>query len=166
MNAKKLYSSAYQSVDEVIEHLLEKPYLIPEYIKADKLLRNMRKTKNYFAVVIDEYGGTSGIITIMDLLEVLVGNISEDGEEDAEKICRISENMWKIGGSAPIDEVKEELDLQFAPEECETFGGYILNLLGTVPDDGAQIETETESLRISVDLVEDRRIVLTTVYKK
>ena len=166
LNAKKFYFSEYKTVDEVITHLLEKPYLIPEYIKADTLLRNMRKTRNYFAVVIDEYGGTSGIITVRDLFELLVGDISESEDESAEKICQISDNKWKIKGSALIDEVKEALDLQFPHEECETFGGYILGLLGTIPEDGAIVEAETDCLHISVDLVEDRRIVLTTVSKK
>ena len=166
LNAKKFCFSKYDSVDEVIERLVEKPYLVPEHVKADTLLRNMKTTRNYFAVVIDEYGGTSGIITIMDLLEVLVGDINEPEEEVFEDIRQISDHTWKITGSAPIDEVEESLGVHFEHEECETFGGYILGLLGTVPDDGEAIETETECLHISVDLVEDRRIVLTTVNKK
>jgi len=164
LNAQKFCCSEYRTVGEVIENLVEKPYLIPEHVKADTLLRNMKKMRNYFAVVIDEYGGTSGIITIMDLMEILVGDIG-DLEEEIEEIRQISENTWEIRGSAPIDKVKEALDLNFASDDCETFGGYVLALLGTVPDDGTSMETETEHLHISVDLVEDRRIVLTTVTK-
>ncbi|MBR7161635.1 MAG: HlyC/CorC family transporter, partial [Clostridia bacterium] len=166
LNAKKLYFSEYQTVDEVIEHLLEKPYLIPESIKADTLLRNMRRMRNYFAVVIDEYGGTSGVVTVKDLFELLVGDINETEEEAVEEIRKLSDSKWQIRGSASVDEVQEALALQFAYEECETFGGYVLGLLGTVPEDGTVMETETECLHISVDLVEDRRIVLTTVTKK
>jgi putative hemolysin len=166
LNVKKFYCSTCRSVDEVIENLVEKPYFIPEYVKADVLLRNMKKTRNYFAVVIDEYGGTSGIITITDILEILVGDISESEEESVEEISKVSDNTWKIMGSAAIDEVKEALAVQFEHEACETFSGYILGLLGTVPDDGTKIETETEFLHISVDLVKEHRVVSTTVRKK
>ncbi len=166
LNVKKFYCSAYCSVAEVIENIVEKPYFIPEYVKADVLLRNMKKTRNYFAVIIDEYGGTSGIITITDILEILVGDIGESEEESMEEVRKIADNTWKIMGSASIDEVKDALDIQMEHESCETFSGYILGLLGIVPDDGAKIETETECLYISVDLVKEHRIVLTTVRKK
>lgn len=166
LNAKKFCFSDCDSIGQAMEQFVVKPYLIPEHVKADTLLCNMRATRNYFAVVIDEYGGTSGIITIMDLLEILVGDINEPEEDVQENIRQLSDHTWKITGAAPVDEVEEALGVYFEHEECETFGGYVLGLLGTIPDDGDSAETETDALHISVDIVEDRRIVLTTVNKK
>lgn len=166
LNMKKLYFSEYQTVEKIIENLVEKPYFVPENMKADALLRNMKKTRNYFAVVIDEYGGTRGVITLRDLLEILVGDICDPEEEVLEEVRQISENSWQMVGALPIDEVKKVLSLPFESEECETLGGYILGLLGSIPDDGTTPEAETEFLHIHVDIVEDRRIVRATVTKK
>ncbi|MBQ8498062.1 MAG: HlyC/CorC family transporter [Clostridia bacterium] len=166
LNMKKLCLSEYTTVDEVIENIVVKPYLVPENMKADALLRNMKKTRNYFAVVIDEYGGTSGVITLQNLLEILVGDINEAEEDVKEEIIRTSENTWHIMGFAPIDKVKEALSLQFDHEECETFAGYILGLHGTIPDDGTEFDIETDLLHIHVEHVEEHRIILTRVSKK
>ena len=166
LNMKKFFLSESDSVEHILETVSEKPYFVPENMKADILFRNMKKTLNYFAVVIDEYGGTSGIVTLRDLLEILVGDISDKEENPDEEIHRVSENTWRIMGSASIDEVKDALEIDFEHEDCETFGGYIVGILGAIPDDGSVFNVETEHLMIYVDQVNDHRIEYTKVMKK
>lgn len=146
-----------------MKYAVEKPYFVPEIMKADVLFRNMKKEKKQFAVVLDEYGGLSGVITMHDLLELLVGDIYEDEKE----IQAVSENMWKILGSASLDDVAEELEIPLPVEEYDTFGGYIFGTLGYIPDDGLQFTLEADGMKIQVEKVENHRILDTVVkYEK
>ena len=129
-------------------------------------MQNMKETRNYFAIVIDEYGGMSGVVTIHDLLELLVGVLADKEENYVEEIQPLGENEWRIAGEASLEKVGEELGVAFDTEECDTFGGYIFGLLGAVPDDGSTFELETDDLKIRVDAVDDHRIESTVVEKK
>ena len=137
-------------------------------MKADVLFSNMKETRNYFAVVVDEYGGTSGVITIHDLLELLVGDMDDKDEIIVEEIVCIDEeaNRWKILGVAPLEEITEAIGVEFDTEDCDTFGGYIFGLVGEIPDDGTQIELETDDLIIKVNSIVDHRIEDTFVTVK
>ncbi len=165
LNIKKFFRSECASVEEAFKIAIEKPYFVPENMKADILFTNMKETRTYFAVVVDEYGGTSGVITIHDLLELLVGDMGDKEDVKVEEIEKKpeSENEWKILGSASLEKVGEQLDIEFDTEDCDTFGGYILGLLGEIPDDGTQVELDTEDLHIKVESVADHRIEATTV---
>ena len=135
--------------ETVMETAVSSPYFVPEAVKADVLFKNMREHRESMAIVLDEYGGLFGVITMTDLVECIVGDIvseNEDGEEDLPPIEFIGENSWRILGSASIDEVEEALNIKLEETDSDTFSGYALALYGSVPDDGSNIELSTEHL--------------------
>lgn len=142
-----------------VKEILRQPYFVPESIKAKDLFRKMQCNKTHFAVVLDEYGGLGGIISMSDLLEEIVGDLDNeyDGVDD-EEITKIDSNTWKILGSADIDTVAETLNVELPIEEYNTFAGMILGQLGTIPDDGTTIELEAFGLNIKVTKIEEHRI--------
>lgn len=166
LRSKKFFRYDCQTIDEVFEKVIEKPYFIPENTKADIAFTNMKRTRCYFAVVVDEYGGTSGIITMHDLIELLVGKLYETDEKEDNDIIKVGENIWEISGAASLEEVEKALETKLEAEDCDTFGGYILGVLGSVPDDGATLDVDTDRLHIKIKKVEDRRIEKTTVLRK
>ncbi len=159
LNTKDYFRLENRSRESVMAHAVEKPYFVPEIMKADVLFRNMKQEKKQFAVVLDEYGGLSGVITLHDLLELLVGDLSQEEAEIAE----VSENTWKVLGSASLDDVAETLGISLPAEEYETFGGYIFGALGYIPEDGAKFILEAGGMKIWVKKVENHRIMETTV---
>ena len=129
--------------------------------------QNMKKTGNYFAVAIDEYGGMAGIVTMRDLLELIVGEWKEHDEEpEPSDIEKIGDSLWRIQGAASLDEVAEELDVELPLDEYDTFGGYVLGELCYVPDDGTQVSVLTPDLEIMVTTIKDHRVEETTVRKR
>ena len=147
--------------ETVMETAVSSPYFVPEAVKADVLFKNMREHRESMAIVLDEYGGLFGVITMTDLVECIVGDIvseNEDGEEDLPPIEFIGENSWRILGSASIDEVEEALNIKLEETDSDTFSGYALALYGSVPDDGSNIELSTEHLNISVEEIKDHRV--------
>ena len=166
LNIRKFFRSDCKTVEEAIAKVAEKPYFVPGNMKADVLFSNMKESRNYFAIVVDEYGGTTGVITIHDLLELLVGDMGDKEDVKVEEIVNVSETEWKILGAASLEKVAEELGVTFEEEDCDTFGGYILGLLGEIPDDGTQLDLETEELLIKVESVADHRIESTFVTVK
>ncbi|MGN1231499.1 MAG: transporter associated domain-containing protein, partial [Anaerotignum sp.] len=163
LNTKDYFRLEDKSRESILEHGVEKPYFVPEIMKADVLFRNMKREKKQFAVVLDEYGGLSGVITLHDLLELLVGDIYEDEAE----ILQVGEDTWKIEGGASLDDVAEALEIALPVEEYETFGGYIFGMLGYIPDDGAEFMLEADCMKIQVERVENHRVMETVVkYKK
>ncbi|MBQ7985911.1 MAG: HlyC/CorC family transporter [Clostridia bacterium] len=147
-----------------ITKILREPFFVPETIKADDLFRQMQKAKNHFAVVLDEYGGLGGIITMSDLLEEIVGTLSaEDDETREEDIIQLDSNTWKIAGICDIDLVSETLGIDLPIEEYNTFAGLILSELGEIPADGTTPELEAFGLAIKVTKIEDHRIESTKV---
>ena len=145
--------------EEDVKGIFRQPYFVPESIKAKDLFRKMQENKTHFAVVLDEYGGLGGIITMSDLLEEIVGDLDNeyDGIED-EEIIQIDSNTWKILGSADIDNVSEFLDIELPVEEYNTFAGMILGQLGSIPDDGTTTELEAFGMNIKVTKIEEHRI--------
>ncbi len=168
LNIRKFFRADCKTIEDALAKACEKPYFVPENMKADVLFTNMKETRNYFAIVVDEYGGTNGVITIHDLLELLVGDMGDKEDEVIEEIVLVNEeeSQWKILGSASLEKVAEELGVSFESEDCDTFGGYILGILGEIPDDGTQLDLETEELTIRVESVADHRIEETFVTVK
>ncbi len=166
LSIKKFFRAECKNVEQAIAVAAEKPYFVPENMKADVLFTNMKETRNYFAIVVDEYGGTSGVITIHDLLELLVGDMDDKEDEVIEEIVKTGEDSFTILGSASLEKVATELGVTFEEEECDTFGGYIFGMLGEIPDDGTQPELETEEMIIKVESVVDHRIEATSVIVK
>ena len=137
-------------------------------MKADVLFTNMKETRNYIAIVVDEYGGTNGVITIHDLLELLVGDIDEKDEVVVKEIECINEETreGKVLGSASLTEVEDAFGSKIDTEDCDTFGGYIFGILGEIPDVGTTLDLETDDLVIKVESVVDHHIESTTVTVK
>ena len=155
-----------KSRDNVMNNIVSTPYFVPEAVKADVLFKNMRDHKESLAVVLDEYGGLFGVITMTDLIECIVGDINsenEDGEEDLPPVELISENSWRILGSASINEVEDALGIKLEDTDSDTFSGYALGIYGSVPDDGTNFELTTENLNIVIEEIKDHRIDRATV---
>ena len=139
-------------------------YFVPKSVGADVLFHRMRRENQKLAVVLDEYGGLWGIVSLIDLVEQLVGDLSTDDSE--QEILKISPDTWQIHGSAPTREVFEELGIDENEEySSTTFGGMILEELGSIPEDGTCPELTVNGFKIKVNQVYDHRIGLTTVQK-
>ena len=155
-----------------LSELLRPAHFVPETVKCDVLFRDMQENQRHISVVVDEFGAVSGIITIEDLVEEIVGNIydeyDEDEKEEEEKdITPIGENLWRVAGFTELDKLSEVIGFEL-PEDADfsTLGGMIMNELSEIPDDGETgIEVETCGLHIKVEKVEDRRIESAIVAK-
>lgn len=148
--------------DAVMAEAVRPAYFVPDGVKADLLFRNMKKTHNKFAVVLDEYGGVSGVVTINDLIERLVGDLPEPEEavvEEEPMIEELPDGVWKIRGNAPLDEVEERLKVTLPEsEDNDTFGGLALAALGSIPEDGQRFDVTTEQLEIRDAEVRDHQV--------
>lgn len=168
LNAKDYFRLRDKTRENVME-LVRPAFFVPETIKADVLFRKMKKTRNNIAVVLDEYGGMEGIITLNDLVERLVGDLGEDTpeEEAAEPhIERLSEDTWAIIGNVDLYDIEQALDVDIGLEEVDTFTGLVFNELDMVPGDGEQnIELDFKGLHIRITRVEDHQIVYAEVTK-
>jgi putative hemolysin len=141
--------------------LLRKAYFVPESVRADLLFREMQTEKVHMAIVVDEYGGTSGLLTMEDLLEQLVGDIYDEFDEvEEQEISKLSDDTWRISGSAALETVFEALDLPFdeEDEDCDTLGGLVFSKLSVIPQDGTQPEVEVPGMRIQVEEIVDHRV--------
>ena len=147
-----------RSRDVVMKQAVKQAVFIPETMKVNVVFQNMKKTRNYFTVVLDEYGGISGILTLHDVIEALVGDLNEKGEENVIEIEKIGENTWRIYGQADLEEVAEEIKLDLPTDEYHTYGGYIIGLLGKIPKDGSTFTVSDERVTIQVMNVENHRI--------
>lgn len=167
LNTKDYFRLENKDKETVIREAVRPAYFVPETVKADVLFKNMRQTKNFFAVVLDEYGGMHGIITLNDLIERLVGDITdaETAEEKEPDIVPLDSETWKISGIAPLSEVAEALDMELPIDEYDTFGGLVFGNYGSVPEDGTTFEIEACGLAIKVTDVKDHQIEAAIVCK-
>lgn len=143
-----------------IGELIREAYFVPETVQADALFRDMQKKRIHMAIVVDEYGGMSGIVTMEDLLEEIVGNIYDETDHKVEaEITQISQDTWRITGTAPLEDVAEALDIDLPlEEEYDTLGGLIFSQFTTIPQDGATPEVDVDGLHIQVEKIEDHRV--------
>jgi len=154
-----LLNAASQSPKPTRE-LIREAYFVPETVQADALFRDMQKKRIHMAIVVDEYGGMSGIVTMEDLLEEIVGNIyDETDHKEAAEIELVEENTWRVAGTASLEDVAEALDIDLPlEEEYDTLGGLIFSQFTTIPQDGSTPEVEAHGLRIQVEKIEDHRV--------
>lgn len=160
LDVKDFFRLMDEPKERIIKDAVKPAYFVPESIHADVLFRQMKKTHNYFAVVLDEYGGMTGIVTMNDLLEQIVGDLDEEPtpEEEEPDIEKIDSRTWKIQGGAELDEVADTLKIELPIEEYDTFGGYIFGNYGTIPDDGSVFEISLPPLHVKVTEIKDHRI--------
>ena len=167
LNAKVYLREKDKSRDNIMCSALEPAYFVPETVKADVLFRNMKQTHNTFAVVLDEYGGLTGVVTIQDLIEKLVGDLQENPSisETAEpQIRQIDCNTWEISGNAELDEIEREVGVTFDTEYINTFTGYIFDRLKGIPDDGqTNIELKLDNISVTIKEIKDHQVVLAEI---
>jgi len=167
LNTRVFLLNAHSAHPKPLRQLLRKPYLVPQTIPADTLFRNMQTQKVHLAVVVDEYGGMSGIVTMEDLLEEIVGNIYDefDPSEDVE-IEQLSENLWRVKGTMQLDALAEELAVPLPrDEEYDTLSGMVFSRFASIPEDGAKLEITANGLRVRVERICDHRVETALVSK-
>ena len=149
-----------KSREEILKHAVRPAYFVPETVKTDLLFRNMKQSRNHFAIVLDEYGGMSGIVTMSDLLEELVGDLDDDVTMPAEPpdIEQIDANTWRIQGWTPLEEVAEALSVPLPEEDYDTFGGLVFGILGAIPEDGSTPQLEEYGMAIKVLEIKEHRL--------
>lgn len=160
LNVKDYFRLKDKSRESVMKDAVQLPFFVPEGIRADVLFRQMKESRNHFAVVLDEYGGTEGIVTINDLLEQLVGDLEDEDspKEKQEGMEQIDNTNWKIYGNLPLNEVAEMLEIALPVEKYDTFSGYVFATYGSIPRDGSKIEVETDKVRISVTKIYEHQV--------
>lgn len=153
--------------DNVINKAVDQPFFISQNMKADVLLKEMKIKKVYFAVLLDEYGGMTGIVTLHDIIETLLGEIQEDDDiEEPDPIQQIDADQFRIYGSADIEDVEKTLGISLEDEDCDTFGGYILNHYGQIPDEDSHFKVSLDLMDVYVKEVKNHRIGQTIVQIK
>ncbi len=141
LNIKDLFMEQARANGELeVRHIMNKPYFVPEYKKLDSLLQQFKKRKQHMAIVVDEHGGVSGLITLEDALEEIVGEIVDETDKDEPQIVKIKPNEWIVPGKSDIDEVNEKIPMKI-PEskEYDTFSGYILDKIERIPQENEEI---------------------------
>ena len=152
-----------------MKELLRPAYFVPETVQADVLFRDMQGKKIHMALVVDEYGGTSGLVTLEDLLEELVGNIYDEFDpQEEQEIIQLDDHRWRVSGSADLDELAEAIGLDLPNEEerdYDTLGGLVFSQLPVIPEDGSRPCVDALGLHIQVEELCDRRVEWALVEK-
>ena len=163
LNIKDLFMEQAKGNGEIdVRNIMNKPYFVPEYKKLDSLLQQFKKRKQHMAIVVDEHGGVSGLITLEDALEEIVGEIVDETDKDEPQIVRIKPNEWIVPGKSEIEEVNEKIPMNIPDSrEYDTFSGYILDTIERIPKENEEISVgkflvtvkEMEGIRIREYLV-------------
>lgn len=147
-----------QDKPKSLREMLRPAYFVPEQVPTDVLFRDMQQKKIHLAVVLDEYGGTRGLVSMEDLLEEIVGNIYDEYDDAPEVIQQIDEYTWRMPGSANVQQLKSIFSVQLPDDEFDTLGGLVFSQLRYIPEDGTQPQIEAYGLRVQVQEIEDRRV--------
>ena len=149
-----------------IKQIMRKAYFVPESIPIDELFKDMQTNKQQLAIVIDEYGGTSGLVTMEDILEELVGNIFDEYDDEELEYKQIDENTYLVEGNMPLYELKRLLATNFKDGDYDTISGYIIDKLGKIPAQGEKISVEDNKFIYNIEEVEDNKIKWVKIVKK
>ena len=159
----------HQSDPLPLRELLRPAYFVPETVAADVLFRDMQGKKTHMALVVDEYGGTSGLVTLEDLLEELVGNIYDEFDpQEEQEIIQLDDRRWRVSGSADLEELAEVMGFELPEDEeidYDTLGGLVFSQLSVIPEDGSRPVVEALGLHIQVEELCDRRVEWALVEK-
>jgi putative hemolysin len=159
-----LRKSETENID--IRELLRPVHFVPETKNIDILFRELQKSKNHMAILIDEYGGFSGIVTIEDLIEEVMGNIFDEYDEDyesSEYIQKVDSTTYIANGLVSIDEINETLNVELPSEHYDTIGGLVIDLLGSIPKENEENIVEYENIIFKVEKVNEKRIELVKI---
>ena len=143
---------------KTVKDFMREAYYVPETKQCSELLSEMLEKHIQLAVVVDEYGGTAGIVTLEDIIEAIVGNIQDEYDNEDEEISKINENTFTIDGVTDIEEVEEQLGISIPDGDYDTLGGFIISLLGYLPTGEQEDVTEFKNIRFTVLNVDERRI--------
>ena len=167
LNAKDYFRLEDKSRESLIANAVQPPYFVLETVKADVLFRNMRKGGNSMAIVMDEYGGMVGIITLYDLIEELVGELNdepEDRENPDPYIQPINANTWELFGNIPLEDIEKTIGIELDSQDHNTLTGLVFETLGSIPADGEQdISLSIEGMDIRVLRIEEHQIERATI---
>ncbi len=160
LNTRDYLLNAQEEHPKPLKGLLRPAYFVPETVHADDLFRDMQKKKTHFAIVVDEYGGTSGIITMEDLLEQIVGDIYDEFDPQQEQeITQLEPNLWRVSGSVDLETLGDALEIDLPlDEEYDTLGGLVYGQMTVIPEDGTTPVVEAFGLNIQIEKIEGRRI--------
>ncbi|MDD5953042.1 MAG: hemolysin family protein [Oscillospiraceae bacterium] len=141
-----------------VKALMRKPYLVPESKALNELFTEMTERKTQFAVLIDEYGGTEGIVTMEDILESIVGNIQDEYDNEEASVVRLSDTLFAVDGAMPVDEVSELLEMELPEGDYDTIAGMVVEMLGNIPDENEFPSVMVDNVEFQVLEFRDNRI--------
>ena len=159
LNARDFLLDRNSGKNTPLKNLLRSAHFVPETIKADNLFKEMQKEKIHIAIVVDEYGGTEGIITMEDLLESIVGNMQDEYDQEEEEYQKLSDTIFVLDGSMSVDDVEELLGMNIGPEEdYDTLSGMITDLLDCIPAKDEHPSVQVGNVKFTVLATDERRI--------
>ncbi|MBK1810571.1 HlyC/CorC family transporter [Clostridium sp. YIM B02505] len=144
--------------DIELNKLVREPYFVPETKHIDELFKDIKETKSHMAILIDEYGGFSGIVTLEDLVEEVMGNISDEYDEDEQEIRKIDEHTYSVDGLLSIYRVNEILNLNISSEDTDTIGGFVLEMLGTIPKSTENSVVNYDNITLKIEEMSVKRV--------
>ena len=158
------YQVGFENVD--LKKLLHRPYFVPECKNIDQLFKELQKSKNHLAVLIDEYGGFSGIVTIEDLIEEVMGDINDEYDDDDPVIRKIDNDTYMVNGLISIKELNDKLQLNLdeETEDYDTLGGFLINQIDYIPSETEECMVEYENLVFKIECVKDKRIEMVKIH--
>ena len=167
LNAKDYFRIEDKSRNKVMEQAVYPAHFVLETTKADVLFRNMKANKNAIAIIIDEHGGMTGIVTMNDLVEELVGDLN-DNTEDAKSrepyVEKVEEHTWLVHGNPELEVIEDALGIEIASEGFDTLSGLVFQKLGVIPEDGTQnIELEIQEMQIHITCIREHQIEETVI---
>lgn len=147
-----------------IRNTIRKPYFVSTGKKIDELFVDLQKAKTHIAIVIDEYGGTAGIVTMEDLIEEIVGNIFDEFDEEEIEYKKIEDNVYEVSGMIDLEDLEALIDADLPVDEYDTFSGFLIGLIGVIPNRGDVLEIEYKHLKFKILDVSDKRIEKAMVF--
>lgn len=157
----KIYADSYKrnhTIYELRDEMLFDPHFIPETRNINALFKSMQSEKVHMAVVVDEYGQTTGIVTMEDILEEIVGNIMDEYDVEEQYIVRDSDGSYIMDGYTQLDDIEDMLNISFADEDSDTLSGFIISRMEHLPEDNEQFEVWYSGYRFSVLEVDNKRV--------
>jgi putative hemolysin len=164
LNSRDYFCLGDRQRKTVMAGAVEPAQFVPTSVRTDRLFEKMKKSRNHFAVVVDEHGGMMGIVTMKDLLEELVGSLNDDSSTPEEQPLIVKtgekngEETWIVNGAISLDKAAREMEVTLPVAQYDTFAGFVFSLLGRIPEDGNQAELETHGLKIKILEIRERRL--------
>lgn len=154
---KCAYKYGFETMD--IKQILQEPLFVPETVFIDDLLYELKKTQNQMAILLDEYGGVVGLVTLEDLLEEIVGEIDDESDEVEELYEKISDKEYVIQGRMLIDDFNEAFNMSLHMSDVDTMAGYLITALGMIPDEGEKLSFEVDKVKLISEEMEGSRVL-------